>query len=175
MLVVTPPWQSLSLKHAEQPSTVQKVTLPHVLTWPHVPWVHESVVHARPSSQSVAFWQPTQPACASHSCPIAHFVLSGVWVQPFAVQASTVQSMLSVHSAALQQVAHVPLAVPAPAQHLAGETHVSKWQAPPSHFGFVWHEPAAALQSLLVVQAGAFWQSFVTSHTYPVGQGLLGV
>lgn len=64
--VVVAPWQSLSLTHVEQPKVVQYWYFPHVLTWLQVFCTQESVVQARPSSQSASLMQPTQPSTGSH-------------------------------------------------------------------------------------------------------------
>jgi hypothetical protein len=65
LAVMTPPWQSLSLTHCEQPFTVQYDGWAQVLVWLQVFAVtlpHLSIVQGKPSSQSASVWHWTQPS-----------------------------------------------------------------------------------------------------------------
>jgi hypothetical protein len=83
-----------------------------------------------------------------HLPPLGHAVSTGVCVQPMGVQASVVQSMLSLHSEASQHTAQ-----PLP-QHLVPIWQSSNRHEPFSQRALVWHFPACLAHSAFVEQSG---------------------
>ena len=140
-VVITPPWQSLSVTQAAQPAPVQYgAEGSHALAWTQLLLTQVSLVHGSLSSQSVLALHCTQSLTGSHT-PSGHRTGLGVWVQPWAPQASSVQATLSLHSLASQQTAQ-PASAELLLQQWVPLGQPANWQTPLLHSGLVWHAPA---------------------------------